>query len=97
MLSIPNKITTAYQQDICSGALPNHGKLLRSLPMRNDNKQINGEVELGVWDSQNLLTMVLCDPVEEGGNGDEGRGRKETVLNWLNEWREKGEKTDICH
>ena len=31
--------------------------------MRNDNKLDNREVELYRWDSQNLLTVVLCDPV----------------------------------
>ena len=31
--------------------------------MRNDNKLSDGKVELGVCDSQNLLTVVLCDPV----------------------------------
>ena len=31
--------------------------------MRNDNKLNKGEVELGVCDSQNLYSVVLCDPV----------------------------------
>ena len=31
--------------------------------MRNGNKLNNREVELGVWKSQNLLSVVLCDPV----------------------------------
>ena len=34
-----------------------------SLPVRNDNKLDNREVELYMWDSQNLLTVVLCAPV----------------------------------
>ena len=32
--------------------------------MRNDNKLSYRKVELGVYDSQNLLTVVLCDPVQ---------------------------------
>ena len=32
--------------------------------MMNVNKLDNSEVEINMWDSQNLLTVVLCDPVQ---------------------------------